>query len=391
MLYIHDILPMKEKRRLRSRLQCRRHLAKFLIALMIDNRSQIATPRESAVFGSEPTSGTEPDHELDPLTRLAIKHGTDKWGLHFYTPLYHELFCHLRDRPIRLLEIGVGGYNLETSGGASLAMWADYFANAQITGIDLAEKRLTLDARVRVFRGSQDDPGFVKKVCDERGPFDIVIDDGSHVPKHVVASFYILFPTLKDGGIYVIEDVQTAFWPKFGGSGMHGGETVKLTRTIIECLNHAEVAVAHRSHSFPAFAKQIKALRAFHNIIVIDKGDNSEPSNAAYDMDNPHAAKAVKAIERQLQSAPTAEGMANLSVLYHAGGNLAKAKEIASEAVSRWPTNSTALMAAYAIAVEENDISARKQYLDRLLQIEPDNMVLHRARASLNPPSVPSP
>ena len=335
-------------------------------------------------------STVESDHELDPLTRLAIKHGTDKWGPHFYTPLYHELFSHLRDRPIRLLEIGVGGYDLKTSGGASLAMWADYFANGQITGIDIAEKRLPLDARVKVFRDSQDDSAFLKKVCDERGPFDIVIDDGSHMPKHVVASFHILFPILKDGGIYVIEDVQTAFWPNFGGSTMHGGETIKLTRTIIECINHAEIAVVDGSHSFPAFAKQIKALRTFHNVIVIDKGDNSEPSNFAYDIGNPHAAKAVKAIERQLQSAPTAEGMANLSDLYCRGGDLARAKEIADDAVSRWPTNSAALMAAYAVAVRQNDISAREQYLDRLLQIEPDNIALQQARASLNPLRAPS-
>ena len=341
-------------------------------------------------FGGERVSRTEPDHELDPLTRLAIKYGTDKWGPHFYTPLYHELFCHLRDQPIRLLEIGVGGNDLKTFGGASLAMWADYFANGQITGIDIAEKRLTLDARVRVFCGSQDDSAFLKQVCDERGPFDIVIDDGSHVPEHVVASFNILFPTLKDGGIYVIEDVQTAFWPNFGGSTIDGGETVKLARTIIECLNHAEIAVADSSHSLPTFAKQIKALRAFHNVIVIDKGDNSEPSNFAYDMANPHAAKAVKVIERQLQSAPTAEGMANLSDLYLRGGNLAKAKEFAGEAVSRWPTNSAALMAAYAVAVRQDDISARKLYLDRLLHIEPDNIGLQQARASLNLPGVPS-
>ncbi|HTV37324.1 MAG TPA: class I SAM-dependent methyltransferase [Xanthobacteraceae bacterium] len=335
-------------------------------------------------------STTELDHELDVLTRLAIKHGTDKWGPHFYTPLYHGLFCHLRDRPIRLLEIGVGGYDLKTSGGASLAMWAEYFPNGQITGIDIAEKRLTLDERVRIFRGSQDDSTFIQNVSNERGPFDIIIDDGSHLPKHVVASFNILFPILKDGGIYVIEDVQTAFWPNFGGSTMHGGETVRLTRTIIECLNHAEIAVADRSRPFPEFAKQIKALRAFHNVIVIDKGDNSEPSNFAYDIGNPHAAMAVKAMESQLQNAPTAEGMANLSGLYCLGGNLARAKEVAAEAASRWPTNSTALMAAYAVAVRQKDVAAERKYLDRLLQIEPDNAALQQARAGLNPSVVPS-
>jgi hypothetical protein len=60
--------------------------------------------------------------EIDPLTRLAIKHGTDKWGVHFYAPVYHALFAPLRDKPIRLLEIGVGGYRLAKVGGASLAV-----------------------------------------------------------------------------------------------------------------------------------------------------------------------------------------------------------------------------------------------------------------------------
>jgi hypothetical protein len=69
--------------------------------------------------------------DIDPLTLLAIRHGTDKWGPHFYTPIYHAVFAHLRDRPVRLLEIGVGGYKLRDVGGASLAMWADYFPHGR--------------------------------------------------------------------------------------------------------------------------------------------------------------------------------------------------------------------------------------------------------------------
>jgi hypothetical protein len=65
--------------------------------------------------------------EIDPLTQLAIKYGTDKWGPHFYTPVYHELFSKLRPHPIHLL------------GGSSLAMWAEYFPTGQITGVDNAE------------------------------------------------------------------------------------------------------------------------------------------------------------------------------------------------------------------------------------------------------------
>ena len=328
---------------------------------------------------------------VDPLTRLAIKHGTDKWGLHFYTPIYHDLFCRLRDQPIRLLEIGVGGYELKTVGGASLAMWADYFANGQITGIDVAQKQLSLDPRIKVFQGSQVDPGFLKAVCDQRGPFDIIIDDGSHVPKHVVASFQILFPALADGGLYVIEDVQTAFWPDFGGSMLHGGDTVKLARTAIECINHAELAVVKASRTLPNFARQVKAFRAFHNIFVVEKGENSEPSNLAYDLTNPHAAKAVKSIEEELSKAPTPEGMANLIDVYLSGRDPAGAKEISDKALSLWPENPALLLGAYRVAKATNDLEAQIASLERVLRIEPDNLAMRERLKEARAQSIGNP
>lgn len=326
---------------------------------------------------------------IDPLTRLAIRHGTDKWGLHFYTPVYDELFSRLRDRPIRLLEIGVGGPDLKTSGGASLAMWADYFPEAQITSIDIMEKRLPPHPRIKLFQGSQDDAALLKRVCDERGPFDIIIDDGSHVPKHVVASFQHLFPALTEGGTYVIEDMQTAFWPRFGGSILHGGDTVKLARTLIECLNHAEVVVADRTHAFPPYARQIKSFRAFHNLFVIEKGDNHEPSNFAYDLENPCAARAVQMMEQELERAPTAVGMANLIDVYLKGGNPARAKEISDRALAQWPADAAVLAATYHVAARRGDSLAKVGCLERLVQIEPDNATLQRVlaetRAQLDP------
>lgn len=75
--------------------------------------------------------------EIDPLTRLAIRHGTDKWGPHFYTPIYHRLLAPFRNGPVQFLEIGVGGYEYRKVGGASLATWAEYFPNGRIVGIDI--------------------------------------------------------------------------------------------------------------------------------------------------------------------------------------------------------------------------------------------------------------
>ena len=155
---------------------------------------------------------------IDPLSRLAILHGTDKFGYHDYTPNYFSLLEGWRMQPLRMLEIGVGGYGFEDRGGESLATWRDFFPQAQITAIDIQRKTVELGPRVRILQGSQVDAPFLAGTVAERGPFDIILDDGSHLNEHVIETFGLLFDGLAPGGIYLIEDVQTAFMPRYGGS-----------------------------------------------------------------------------------------------------------------------------------------------------------------------------
>jgi hypothetical protein len=312
----------------------------------------------------------EDDSAIDPLTRLAIRHGTDKWGPHFYAPVYHSLFSHLRDKPVRLLEIGVGGYEYASIGGASLAMWADYFPNGSIVGIDINTKKFELGPRVMFRRGSQDDPVFLKAVSDEFGPFDIIIDDGSHVPAHVVKSFNALFARMADGGLYVIEDVQTTFWPNFGGSPVNGGGTMQLAKAMLEHLNYAEFRIAQPQTPIMPLSKQIKSMRAYHNIVVIEKGDNSEPSNFDYRLDNPHAMHALRTIEGELKRHPTPEGIANLVTVYTIGRHHAEAMELAEEALAKWPDNPTLLFAAMNAAGAGGNHAKKLDYARRLAQSE---------------------
>jgi hypothetical protein len=108
------------------------------------------------------------------LDALAHRSGTDKRsGEHGYTRCYEELWGSRRDEPLTLLEFGVGA-------GDSLRMWKEYFPNAQIAAVDVAEgARGHADSRVSVFVGRQDDealPGTVARAFP--GGFDIIIDDG---------------------------------------------------------------------------------------------------------------------------------------------------------------------------------------------------------------------
>jgi demethylmacrocin O-methyltransferase len=326
-----------------------------------------------------------PVEETDPLTRLAIVHGTDKWGAHFYTPVYHRLFAHLRDRAVRLLEIGVGGVEFAKVGGASLAMWADYFPNGRILGIDLFPKEMTFGPRISVERGSQDDAAFLTRMSAEHGPFDIVIDDGSHYPAQVSASFDTLFPLLADGGLYVIEDVQTTFWPEFGGS-LDGGDTMRLAQTILKHLNHAEIQIVQPDRPVPDVARSIRSFRAWHNLFVVEKGDNTEPSNFDLRLDNDHAARALRTIRGELVRAPKPAVYASLIDIQLRARNVREVWILVEEALARWPSNPTVLHAAYMSAMKTGNRALELEFLRRLAALEPDNAELKVLLAKIEAP-----
>ena len=142
------------------------------------------------------------------LDEIAVSYGTDKSSkAHFYTKHYESNFEKLRLSKLKILEIGV-------QDGFSLKTWKEYFENSDIYGIDLTDLTVFNEDRITVLVGNQSDTNFLLNVNNTYGPFDIIIDDGSHKSNDIRASFNILFPLLKEGGIYVIEDLHTNYWEK---------------------------------------------------------------------------------------------------------------------------------------------------------------------------------
>lgn len=220
-----------------------------------------------------------PTNELD---RLAELHGSDKFGSHWYTKHYHEHFHGLRQDAVHLLEIGIGGYDDPSAGGASLRMWRDYFSAGSIYGLDFYDKSGVATDRIRTFQGSQADPRVLSRIVDASptGSFDIIIDDGSHRGEHVVMTFLSMFQFVKDDGWYVVEDTQTSYWPDYGGdsTGFQGPlAMMPFFRGLVDCVNWQEI---HRPGYVPTYFDQnIASISFCHNMIFIRKGNNSEPSN----------------------------------------------------------------------------------------------------------------
>ena len=216
-------------------------------------------------------------HRSKPdLVALARKHGTDKWGTHRYAQHYDHALEHLRDEPVNLLEIGVGGYSDPAKGGHSLRMWKEFFPRGHIFGMDIHDKSRLEEDRIRIFRGDQGDPESLRAVAKQIGRLDVIIDDGSHLSDHVVTTFETLFPLLEPNGIYAVEDLQTSYWPERHGSLDRDSPdtSMGMLKRLVDGLNYEEFLDEDYEPTYTDV--HVVAAHFFHNLAIIEKGDNLE-------------------------------------------------------------------------------------------------------------------
>ncbi len=273
---------------------------------------------------------------LDPLSRLAIRHGSDKFGGHLYTPFYHALLAPWRERPLRFLEIGVGGYDMRDAGGSSLRMWADYFPEATIVGLDFHEKAFERPARVILEQGSQDDPAVLERLHQRHGPFDVVVDDGSHLPAHIVASFQNLYPRIAADGIYIVEDVQLSFRPETGGENGGAGTIFALAHAIGLAMHEVE---GHRPSDarIAALGRATMSITTARNVIAFRRGSNTYPSNLAFDLRSPEVTTVFDRITREAEDNPSPRDSLSRIDMAIWGGRRDVAAVLALASAARWP------------------------------------------------------
>ena len=155
------------------------------------------------------------------LNSIGMSMHSDKVTVHRYDIPYQLHFEPLRNKPLKILEIGLGCIGLKDI-GLGIRLWGTYFGAAKMDVIEYNAKCVTqfegsgrmkkwgVHARVHV--GDQSDVAFLTALGEKEGPWDIIIDDGSHESAHQMLSYNTLLPYVKNGGKYVIEDLQTSFW-----------------------------------------------------------------------------------------------------------------------------------------------------------------------------------
>jgi cephalosporin hydroxylase len=145
------------------------------------------------------------------LRELGYKYNTDKVGVHTFnnkTMLdnYEMYFSSIKDKPITFLELGI-------LNGSSLKVWEDFFSNGKIIGLDIEpSKKQYKTNKTEIYIGSQNDPLIIDKIIkDYPEGLDVVIDDASHLNELTISSFELIFPFVKPGGYYIIEDTHCTY------------------------------------------------------------------------------------------------------------------------------------------------------------------------------------
>lgn len=217
----------------------------------------------------------------------ARKYSSDKWEHYF--EIYDQLLSRYYGvAGTRYLEIGV------QNGGSLEVMRLLLGREAQITGLDIDPQCAAIGLEEsgvadEIYIGSQADAELLQILGREAGPFDVVLDDGSHQQSDMVTTFLQLFPVLKQGGVYIIEDTHTNHYPthqqSFMGIGLYDyfkGLAERLTIDFMEPRLSLGRYKEPREQRAPMarvhdIGSEIFSIQFYDSLIAIQKKTRLEP------------------------------------------------------------------------------------------------------------------
>lgn len=194
-----------------------------------------------------------------------------KW-LHYFD-IYHRHLTPYRGRRVTIVEFGVFH-------GGSLRMWREYFGpKARIIGVDIDERCATLAERgIEVVIGDQADPEFLRSLAARFGPVDVVIEDGGHTMEQQLTTFREMWPAIRDGGVYLVEDLHTSYWQEYGGGYRRPGTFIEYAKTLVDSVNAWH---SRDEHSFTVddHTRSVRGMHIYDSIIVFDKAPVVKPEH----------------------------------------------------------------------------------------------------------------
>ena len=229
--------------------------------------------------------------QLPSFTDLVNASGSDKFYHHHYEHYYERVLPPYRHRPnLKFLEIGADT-------GVSIDLWDNYFTSPELIvglayknvpemNVVSAGKRRHNSTTVEIVYGDQSKKATMDRLA-AMGPWDIIIDDGSHVPQHVMYTFSELWKTVKRGGYYIIEDIETSYW--MVGSELYGyylngtGFDAEPQYNVVQYMKQFVDVLIRRQVNAEELSimdgdDEICSIEFGYNIMLLRKcGDNDSP------------------------------------------------------------------------------------------------------------------
>ncbi len=169
---------------------------------------------------------------IDALHRTKTGKVSDKWSS--YLKYYDSLFAPLRDKPLRLLEIGI-------QNGGSLETWSSYFREARLfVGCDIDPRCASLrydDPRIQVVVGDATGADAYARIKALSDSFDVIIDDGSHKSSDILNAFINYFPLVTPGGLFVVEDAHALYMNDFGGGVLNEFGAYAFFKRLVDVVS----------------------------------------------------------------------------------------------------------------------------------------------------------
>ena len=215
--------------------------------------------------------------QLEPSRHDAtLDEGEDRFRLGKRKELiseFREFFCARPSFDVRNL------FELGTWEGGSVAFWQECFRPLKHVSVDISSgpnsehlerylRSRILRDRVKTYWGvNQGDVERLRSIVkgEFSEPLDLIIDDASHTYELTKSSFEALFPLLRPGGLYIIEDWSWAHWIDFVETGQFARE-IEPTEFIYELVKTAGTST-----------RLIHNLTVFHDFVSAERSSASFP------------------------------------------------------------------------------------------------------------------
>ena len=173
--------------------------------------------------------------------------------------------------------------------GGSIAFWFEWLKPRKHVALDIKERSdsdyfhryvagRNLDEQIKTYwKTSQADSVRLREIVaiEFDAPLDLVIDDASHHYGPTKTSFEVLFPLLRPGGLFLLEDWAWGHWPEFQRPDHPWASKQDLTHLVFELIE----SVGTRN-------SPIASVTAYHGFTVVERSYHTRAQLADFKLED---------------------------------------------------------------------------------------------------------